>query len=87
MLYNVAPQWGGTDNGILRGAFLIVYPITLCHLESLRTTGKMLYFEGFFDQFSEPQKFYILIIGLISMIEFWLLTFTGVFVIFVSIFS
>ena len=76
----------GWDNSAITGMFMIIYPLTLCHLESLRTTGEVVWFKGYFDDFSDPQKFFVLIIGLISMTAFWLMTFLSVFSILVSIF-
>ena len=77
----------GWDNSVITGMFMIIYPITLCHLESLRTTGEMVWFKGYFDEFNEPQKFFVLMIGLISMAAFWLLTFTSVFSLLLGIFK
>jgi len=77
----------GWNDSVLTGAFMAIYPLSIFHLESLRTTGEVLWFKGeFYEQLSEPQKFFLIIAGLASMAVFWLLTFTSVFSFLISIF-
>ena len=86
ILENKAPQWGG-DNDLLRGAFLVIYPITLIHLENIRTKGQNFWFKEFFDKFDGIGQSFVIYTVSISVIAFWLINFTGVFVILASVFN
>jgi len=86
MGYFLLTQNGWSDS-VFTGALMAIYPLSIFHLESLRTKGEVLWFKGeIFEQLNEPQKNFLLIAGLLSMGVFWLLTFTSVFSILLGIF-
>ena len=77
----------GWSNSIVTGVYMAFYPLSIFHLESLRTNGGVLWFTGeFFERLTEPQKFFLIIAGLASMAVFWLLNFVAVFTTLLSIF-
>ena len=77
----------GWGNNITTGVFVAIYPLSIFHLESLRTTGEVLWFKGgFYEQLSQPKKVFLAIAGLASMTVFWLLTFTSIVTFLISIF-
>ena len=70
----------GWLNNAVAGVLMAIYPLSIFHLESLRTTGEVLSFKGeFYDQLSKPEKFFLLIAELASIAVFGLFTFMGVF--------
>ena len=67
-------------NNAVAGVLMAIYPLSIFHLESLRTTGDVLSFKGeFYDQLSKPQKFFLIIAELASIAVFGLFTFMSIF--------
>ena len=70
----------GWLNNAVAGVLMAIYPLSIFHLESLRTTGDVLSFKGeFYDQLSKPQKFFLIIAELASIAVFGLFTFMSIF--------
>ena len=54
--------WGKDGESAMRGAFIILYPLTLCHLYSFTKTDKILEFsKEQADQFSPTQLIFALL--------------------------
>jgi len=70
----------GWLNNAVAGVLMAIYPLSIFHLESLRTTGDVLSFKGeFYDQLSKPEKFFLIIAELASIAVFGLFTFMSIF--------
>ena len=78
----------GWLNNAVAGVLMAIYPLSIFHLESLRTTGDVLSFKGeFYDQLSKPEKFFLIIAELASIAVFGLFTFMSIFSLLLSSFK
>ena len=83
LIFNPEQNLMTVTNQYIHGAFLLIWPITLCHLESFRTKGELLNFDQkLWKQFNRMQQAFVLLPWFASMFAFWIMNFIGILMLF-----
>jgi hypothetical protein len=83
LILNPEQNLSVVSNQYIHGAYLLIWPITLCHLESFRTKGEMLNFNSeSWNNFSQTEKVFVMLPLLASMFAFWIMNFIGILMLF-----
>ena len=83
LIFNPEQNLMTVTNQYIHGAYLLIWPITLCHLESFRTKGQLLNFDQkLWKQFNRMQQAFVLLPWVASMFAFWIMNFIGILMLF-----
>ena len=83
LIFNPQQDLMTVTNQYLHGAFLLIWPITLCHLESFRSKGELLNFDQkLWNQFNGMQQAFVILPWVASMFAFWIMNATGILMLF-----
>ena len=70
LIFNPEQNLMTVTNQYIHGAYLLIWPITLCHLESFRTKGELLNFDKkLCKQFNRMQRAFVLPLGLLQCLH------------------
>ena len=83
LIFNPEQNLMTVTNQYIHGAYLLIWPITLCHLESFRTKGELLNFDQkLWKQFNPMQQAFVLLPWGASMFAFWIMNAVGILMLF-----